>query len=297
MMKCVNILVALFLTYGLAEAGKLEYYVDRYGSVLTIEPRDRFEATVSTDIRRGQTIVKYEYYVKNLETSEQEIDGLKLWTPMEDYLIVRGGADSKISDFLIAKKIERAYYKPQGISAVKWILKCVMGACENVRPGEEVYLWVEAQALPGVVDFYMYGEGDAPTCVTPAIVTPEFAACESDDYIRGYDDQTPYGPGKVYKVPGPKYEFSANPVSALETLITLKEEALGLGWIKNEGIAKSFGQKLREAKKKYERKNKKAGQNILSAFLNEVKASRLKQIDDNAYEMLRVWAEFIIERF
>jgi hypothetical protein len=84
----------------------------------------------------------------------------------------------------------------------------------------------------------------------------------------------------------------------LDRLIVLKDQGAKLGWIKDPGVVTSLNQKLANARKALDRLfgGKKAARGILGAFVNELDALRGKQVDDNAYFLLRVNAEYLIVR-
>lgn len=86
------------------------------------------------------------------------------------------------------------------------------------------------------------------------------------------------------------------PLPLLTRLIGQKEEAASLGWIHPPGIAWSLDQKLENARKALEKGQEKAAAGILGAFLLELEALKEgKHLDDNAYYLLKVNAEYLIE--
>ena len=98
------------------------------------------------------------------------------------------------------------------------------------------------------------------------------------------------------KTIGPDILPSDEPVFSIDRIISLKHEAFSLGWIDNAGIANSLDQKLENAKVKISQGNKNAAKNILQAFINELEAQRGKHINDNAFYLLKLNAEFLISK-
>lgn len=91
-------------------------------------------------------------------------------------------------------------------------------------------------------------------------------------------------------------EDQLQPLPLTERLVSLKDEAASLGWIKSPGIVTSLNQKLKNALKDLEKGNEKAAAGVLKAFLNELDAQRGKHINENAYWLLRANVEFLIDR-
>lgn len=85
------------------------------------------------------------------------------------------------------------------------------------------------------------------------------------------------------------------PLSFLDNLISLKEQAYSLGWIDNKGILNSLDQKLEAAKKNIQKGKIKTAKNILNAFINEVEAQKGKHLSSEAYALLKFNAQYLIE--
>ena len=85
------------------------------------------------------------------------------------------------------------------------------------------------------------------------------------------------------------------PLSFLDNLISLKEQAYSLGWIDNKGILNSLNQKLEAAKKNIEKGKIETAKNILGAFINEVEAQKEKHLSSEAYALLKFNAQYLIE--
>jgi hypothetical protein len=85
------------------------------------------------------------------------------------------------------------------------------------------------------------------------------------------------------------------PSHFIDYLISIKEQASSLGWIKNQDIVTSLDAKLNNAKKKIASGDKKTAKNVLSAFQNEVQAQNGKQLTPEAYALLYFNAKYLID--
>lgn len=99
--------------------------------------------------------------------------------------------------------------------------------------------------------------------------------------------------GKTIGPTAPPADFK--PIAFLSYIISLKEEAFTLGWIKNKGIENSLDVKLENARKKLEAGDTKTARNILHAFINEVEAQNGKHLTSEAYALLYYNAKYLIE--
>ena len=84
----------------------------------------------------------------------------------------------------------------------------------------------------------------------------------------------------------------------VSTFLSAKQDmdlAFRADWIKNAGLKNSLAQKLSNAEAAQGRGDVTAASNILSAFLNEVKAQSGKGIDPDAETMLTQDAQYLIE--
>lgn len=88
----------------------------------------------------------------------------------------------------------------------------------------------------------------------------------------------------------------SRPAPLAARLIRLKDQAAGLGWIKDPGTVTSLNQKLRSVQTALRRGRTKAAKGALNAFLNEIEAQRGVHLDDNAYYLLKANAEYLISR-
>jgi hypothetical protein len=68
-----------------------------------------------------------------------------------------------------------------------------------------------------------------------------------------------------------------------------------LDWINKDGICNSLGAKLRAAKASIERGKLNAAENQLNAFINELEAQKGKAVSQQAYDVLKASALYVIE--
>jgi hypothetical protein len=99
--------------------------------------------------------------------------------------------------------------------------------------------------------------------------------------------------GKTVGPKAPPKTFSAS--DFINYLISIKEQSVSLGWIKNQGVANSLGAKLNDVKKKITSGDNKTAKNVLGAFQNEVQAQNGKQLTSEAYALLYFNAKYLID--
>lgn len=248
---------------------------------------------VSKDIESG--IFSYSYTVKSNPQSEQDVWKFRIILPEKGIIINATaplgwggpGWSGKTTKYSHLREIKPPYRigwtTPEG---------------KDIKPLETVsgFMFQTSFGLPGIVDYYAEGDAPLPRC-------PEGMAV---DFIPGYHDLTPYGPGIVGKTIGtttPPADFK--PIEFLDNIISMKHEAFSLGWIKNKGIEQSLDAKLDNAKKKLEQGNNSAAKNILNAFINEVEAQGCatyencpsgKHLTPEAYALLKYNVQYLIEK-
>jgi len=92
----------------------------------------------------------------------------------------------------------------------------------------------------------------------------------------------------------------SDPYNALGIVLGYIRNTCDISWITNPGICNSLRTKLEQARRALERGNNEAATGQLQAFLNELEAQRGdepgKHVNDNAYWLLKVNVEFILER-
>jgi hypothetical protein len=82
----------------------------------------------------------------------------------------------------------------------------------------------------------------------------------------------------------------------LQTIISYKEQAIQLGWIKDRGIGISLDAKLNAAQASLSRGDNRAATNQLSALLEEVDAQAGKQLSSEAVALLKFNTQYLISR-
>jgi len=156
----------------------------------------------------------------------------------------------------------------------------------RLRPGKFLEGFsFQSRGIPGIVTSYNQG-------YVPHRWYPEGMAVDEDlppKWPENSVQKKTIGP--VHPPPEP-----VDGVSFIDRIISLKHQAFQLGWITNAGIKNSLDQKLDNAKKKLQQKMNNAAKNILFAFINELEAQRGKHLDDNAFYLLKVNAEFLISK-
>jgi len=166
----------------------------------------------------------------------------------------------------------------------------------NMKPSTTThgFLFQTSYGLPGVVDFYAEGES--------IVRCPEGMAV---DFIPGYHNLTPYGPGIVGKTIGPSAPpAELKPVDFLDHIVSMKHEAAALGWITDKGVENSLDAKLDAAKRKLQQGSTGAAENILTSFINEVEAQGCETYNDcpkgkhltpEAYALLKYNAQYLMD--
>lgn len=169
-----------------------------------IPPRNKInveiKSIVSLDTING--FFEFEYKIRNLSTSEQSV-----W--MAAVILPKPQDTSKVKEITwpplpkwdgICVPISYAStYPPK--EEIAWVNWGSDDSTSFISPSDSLsgfsfktYIFPEKKSLlPDIQDFYV--EGYAPP--------PSFPEGEAPEIIHGYDDLTPYGPGKVYKTVGP----------------------------------------------------------------------------------------------
>lgn len=256
---------------------------------------DKISVSVSGQVSRNtrEGLFAYKYIVKSNAQSEQDVWVFKIILPEKSIIINAAaptgwggpGWSGKPTKYSQMREIKPPYW-------IGWT-----APEQNMKPSETAsgFVFETSFGLPGIVDYYAEGESVA-RC-------PEGMAV---DFIPGYHDLTPYGPGIIGKTIGPTAPpADYKPIEFLNSIISMKHEAYKVGWIDNAGIEQSLDAKLDNAKKKLEQGNTTAANNILEAFLNEVEAqgcpsfencSQGKHLRPEAYALLKYNVQYLIER-
>jgi len=234
------------------------------------EPRNKIKLIISPSFAFQDSLIGYQYSLKNDEGAEQSV--WKFWIITSDAI--------GIVDLKSPAGWNATSSNDGGLITVSW-----------GSPGDRDILPASSlsgfdffsNGLPGLVKFYAEGYTPPPT--------------GENDSIPGYHDLTPHGPGIVGTIVGPVFPpFLVNTSTLFDTLISYKHQALNLGWIKDIGTATSLDQKLDNAKAQLAKNNKTSARNILQAFVDEVEAQKDKHLTSEAYALLKFNAEYLISK-
>ena len=163
----------------------------------------------------------------------------------------------------------------------------------DIKPGQcaEGFSFKSAK-MPGIKAYFAQGftKDDLPRMAhggEPSEEDEEAFGDLADFFINSVSSKTVL----------PDVEASTSPVVLIDRLISLKHQAAQLGWIYgpgSDGIVNSLDVKLEAAKKSVLGNKNKTAVNQLKAFINEIEAQRGKHLNDNAYYLLKINAEFIV---
>lgn len=260
---------------------------------------------VSVQLSTGG-VFTYAYTVFNTGLNTGEIDDIDL-DISKGTNTIELGSEGLTSDESLALEVSQTIFNQkrnvlvpvglrsphvgQWISSLSVNLTASWGAVAplaRITPGEaQDGFVVQSRGIPGIRKVTLHPRFEQ----TPV----EEATVEDVTRIRSITDQIKFTALTI----GPVSPRSLGPVSLIDDLIGLKHESASLGWIFGpgmEGIVKSLDAKLDAAKVAVGRGQNKAAANQLSAFVNELGALRGKKLNDSAYFLLRVNAEFIISR-
>lgn len=154
----------------------------------------------------------------------------------------------------------------------------------NIKPGNSLSGFsFESKSPPGVVEFL--AGGFARLLTTEEEPESSFPPGHSvfDDFFKG-------------KTIGPVAVTDSSADGLIDRLISLKDSMSGYGWITNQGIINSLNVKLNAAKESIAKGNNKTASNQLNAFINELEAQKGKQVNENAWALLKANAEFLINK-
>lgn len=169
--------------------------------------------------------------------------------------------------------------------AITWVSKD-----DTIRPGSQLSGFsIQVPELPGIVALKFAGHADPLAFPDEPPADVGYAALEVQREGRNSFVT-------LFSV-GPSTFVYSDAGLAIDRLEAFKHEAFSLGWIfgpGSDGIVKSLDAKLDAAKASIARGQNKTAANTLNAFINELEAQRGKKINDSAFFLLKVNAEFII---
>ncbi len=172
----------------------------------------------------------------------------------------------------------RTAYRTQSVA--RWT---VLG--EQMAPGDlSPALVFEAVGLPGIVTNRVRGYVPPPPLTDAGpVVAP------SDPLIENSVA------GKTVGVE--PFPDDLSPINLVRRLGAFTDQTCGdLGWITNPGVCNSLKKKLENAERSIGRGRTNAAQRQLGAFLTELQAQRGKHVNDSAYWLLKVNAEFVLSQ-
>ena len=267
-------------------------------STLPTAIRSTIEASVTQDTASG--VFSYSYRVVNPPTSTGQIRFVTV-----DVSLPSGGETLGSDGLVNGPRIDRqAYYErlvkvqtvPLALSAPnRWIgARTMYGEASWGSSGPETRI------LPGtsLSGFQIRSHG-VPTLRTAKLepfypyareewsktVIGEYETRAQAEAVAHVATIGPTAPPKVFV-----------PANYVNEIIRLKEQARSLGWIKNDGLLRSFDAELDAARKALVRGQVKAACNELYAFLNELEAKHTKGVSQEAYALLRFNVEFLLKK-
>jgi len=155
----------------------------------------------------------------------------------------------------------------------------------NIKPGSTLDGFsFESKEPPGVATFYSGGFVKVPDVIEEPIEGEPHPPREFGvDAFQG-------------KTVGPVVVTDNSLGGLINRLISLKDSMPSFGWVTNQGIITSLNVKLSAANESIAKGHNKAAVNQLNAFINELDAQKGKQVNENAWALLKANAEFLISK-
>jgi hypothetical protein len=242
--------------------------------IFRFPPIDQVDVIVNTRVTFDQGKLRYEYEIKSLPTSKQDVSTFDIpfdLAPSNLRFPQGWAADAG-----------------GGVPRTTWWSR---DFAYRIRPNEILSgFGYDSEGLPKIMVMYVAGWAEPPE------LTFEPDSVVGEDALEASK--------KVLTVAAAKPPSPFIPLFFLDTLISYKHQAFALGWIKNQGIVQSLDAKLDNAKRQLQRNNTTAARNTLQAFVNEVEALWKgeehpyggKQITSEAYALLKFNAEYLISQ-
>ncbi|MBU1598521.1 hypothetical protein KKG61_00170 [bacterium] len=262
--------------------GERKYYI--------LEPKDKIVVYVKSEVEfdPDSGTYKYSYGVISGASSVQDIESFGIVYDREKVSVTT--LISPNDDWFEGFHITFPYWDWAYVGADKG----------GIEPDTSVTGFsAVGSGLPGIVNCYADGYAELWTFSN---YEGEIAASQEDIFLYENSDETnlleyiPTDLGVAGKTVGPIAPLEVfEPLSFLDNLVSLKEQAYSLGWIDNKGILNSLDQKLEAAKKNIQKGKINTAKNILEAFINEVEAQKEKHLSSEAYALLKFNAQYLIE--
>ncbi|MEK7287396.1 MAG: hypothetical protein AAB091_02380 [Elusimicrobiota bacterium] len=243
-------------------------------------------------------IFTYSYAIVNLPLNTGKIDRVEV-DISRDTSSVQFGAEGLINDNSFVESIaNQALLVPIGLrSPTNWISGLnvdrtagwgAVAVEQEIAPGKMLDgFLIQSRGVPGIRGITLHPE---------FAQTPVDEASESDvQRLDAIEKQIKFNTVTI----GPDAPESLEPISLIDRLISLKHQSISLRWIfgpGSKGITNSLDAKLNAAKDSVSRGNNDAAKGQLGAFINEAEAQHGKHLNDNAFFLLKVNAEFIVSK-
>jgi hypothetical protein len=235
----------------------------------TFVPATKFQATVAASVESSSSGFKYSYQVTSTSSSQQNI----------------------FEVFIDLNKTS-----VDGVSPTGWEF-AITGGADSTHRGYWAQVVIGNDILPGNTRGGFAMKSPFPPAIGPMFLRGN-APIPSYDDAEGVPDGvfplTPYDDAVVIPTLVPSSFTVTGSTASIAFLIGLKHQAHALGWITSIGIVKSLDAKLDAAQAALARGNKTTAANQLRAFINELEAQRGKKVNENAYYLLNLNADFII---
>lgn len=154
----------------------------------------------------------------------------------------------------------------------------------NIKPGQTISGFsFESEALPGICKFFSEG----------FVIISKVSEEPPEEQLPPYEFGQDAFKGQTI---GPVLIGDQSIGGLIDRLISLKDSMPSYGWLTNQGIINSLNVKLNAVKESVVKGNNKTAINQLKAFNNELDAQKGKQVNDNAWALLKANAEFLIHK-
>ena len=266
-------------------------YYDSRGSErsLTVNAMNNLRPKLSVAITKGEVQLDYQYLLANqaITRETQPIGIVDILCPPD------------APDLRITSKLGRGYLTEHPDERIHVCRFRLTG--HYVHPGHTLDgLRIETTYLPGISEASVFGipriqEGlGQHEEELPPNVLSTFRS------ITGFGFFTGGGLRILTVAPLRTISEMEDATASLVIVDADVSSACDLSWISNPGVCNSFRTKLEQAGRALERGRNEAAIGQLQAFLNELEAQHGdepgKHVNDNAYWLLKVNVEFILER-
>ncbi|TEU18449.1 MAG: hypothetical protein E3J21_05915 [Anaerolineales bacterium] len=218
-------------------------------------------------------------------TASDAVSGIDTVTP--DQILSSEGANQSVTGTATDKAGNSASITVSGINIDKTSPDIVITSPQaKAYDNTETFnvVWMVTDNLSGVATENGLLDGDAVTngqLIELLLLTP------------GAHTVTVEATDKADNAASTSVTFSV--VTDINGLLAATERMCDLGWINKQGICNGLEAKLNAAKAAIERGQLNAAKNQLNAFINQLEAQKGKAVNQQAYEVLRACAVYLIE--